>query len=168
MDPENVEACGAKASSTASVATAAGRDPTERRGIATLAWEERDSYAWLLEAVALGGGAAALMALFGLPPVDLHSPVHYLGLMDPLCGMTRAVRLLALGDIRGAIRYNPGSLAIALGAILIIVRSAIGTLSGQWLVIVITHRRIVFGVAILSVALLWVNQQLHADLLLGV
>jgi len=30
-----------------------------------------------------------VLAAVGLPPVDLHGPLHYLGVMDPLCGMTR-------------------------------------------------------------------------------
>ena len=30
------------------------------------------------------------MALWGLPPVDLHGPLHRLGIMDPVCGGTRS------------------------------------------------------------------------------
>ena len=53
-------------------------------------WDDHDSLRPLTVVTVLACGAAAAMAIFGLPPVDLHGPWHYLGVMDPLCGMTRA------------------------------------------------------------------------------
>ncbi len=132
-----------------------------------LAWEEADRHSWLTVMVAGAGGAAAVLALVGLPPVDLHSPVHYLGLMDPLCGMTRAARLLALGDIRAAIAYNAASVGLAGAALLVIARFEIGTFSGRWASVVIRQRAVLLAAAFVLVALLWINQQLYADLLLG-
>jgi len=37
-------------------------------------------------------GATALR-IADVPDVDLHGPLHYLGIMDPLCGGTRATFL---------------------------------------------------------------------------
>jgi hypothetical protein len=59
-------------------------------------WRRRDDWHWLTLAAPVGIAAAVALAAFGLPPIDLHSPLHYAGVMDPLCGMTRAVRMLAL------------------------------------------------------------------------
>jgi hypothetical protein len=49
-------------------------------------WEPVDRHRWagLLAVAGLAAGGA--MAIFGLPPVDLHGPLHYAGIMDPLCG----------------------------------------------------------------------------------
>lgn len=49
-------------------------------------------------AFALAVGTIALR-VFGLPPIDLHSPLHRAGIMDPLCGGTRAALAAAHGDI---------------------------------------------------------------------
>lgn len=49
-------------------------------------------------AVALCGlMAAVVLAVFGLPPADLHGVLHRLGVMDPLCGGTRSVYLTLHG-----------------------------------------------------------------------
>jgi len=63
--------------------------------IGWLRWslEPRDAHR-----VATGPGAAAAlaaaagMAVFGLPPVDLHGLLHHVGIMDPLCGTPVAYR----------------------------------------------------------------------------
>jgi hypothetical protein len=54
--------------------------------------------------VALG---AIALRILGVPSVDIHGPLHYLGIMDPLCGGTRATFLLLASDPVGAARYNP-------------------------------------------------------------
>ncbi|HEX9765275.1 MAG TPA: DUF2752 domain-containing protein [Nitriliruptorales bacterium] len=61
-------------------------------------------------------GRATLLGTLGMPPVDLHLPTHRLGIMGPLCGMTRSVARAATGEIVGAWRYNPGGLASVTGA----------------------------------------------------
>jgi hypothetical protein len=67
----------------------------------------------------------------GLPPVDLHAPLHYLAVMDPLCGMTRGVRLVARGDLAGAVRYNPAAPLVPFGGGLLLVRAAHGHRTGR-------------------------------------
>lgn len=106
------------------------------------------------------------MARFGLPPVDIHSPLHHLGVMDPLCGMTRAVVALAMGDVRTALLYNPASLLLAVGAGFICTRSVIGLTRGRWLAATVTWRRTSIVVIVVLTLALWANQQLHADLLM--
>lgn len=110
-------------------------------------------------------GASALATL-GLPPVDIHSPLHFIGIMDPLCGMTRATRALALGDLATAIRYNPASPLLPLGAALVLARALIGWRTGRWLGFVIRWRRSAAVLAIVLVALLWWHQQANAELLM--
>ncbi len=132
----------------------------------TFGIEEFDRYRPLTLLTLVGIAGALALRILGLPPVDLHSPLHYLGLMDPLCGMTRAVRALARGDIGNALEYNPASLALALGAVLVLTRTALGLLAHRWIAIRVSRRPLWILVAVGLLAL-WVNQQLHADLLLG-
>jgi hypothetical protein len=72
-----------------------------------LTWADHDQHARLSRLVITGLAAGTAMAIFGLPPVDIHGPLHYLGIMDPLCGSTRGARLALLGHIAQAWRYNP-------------------------------------------------------------
>ena len=133
-------------------------------GMARLIADDADHHVgWLLAAFAAGLAAMAL-ALFGLPSVSVHGPLHYLGIMDPLCGMTRATRLLARGDVPAAWRYNPGGFLLAALAILVIARGALGRVSGRWWRVDI-DRRLVGSAGALILALLEINQQLHASLL---
>ena len=113
---------------------------------------------------AAGGLAAIALAIFGLPPVAIHGPLHYLGIMDPLCGMTRATRLFARGDLPAAWRYNPASFLVAALALLILTRGAVGRLTDRWWR-VSADRRLVGLAVVLLVGVLEINQQLHASLL---
>jgi len=121
--------------------------------------------------MALAGVAAALaMASIGLPPVDIHGPLHYLGIMDPLCGATRAVRSAAMGDWSASWRYNPVGVPLVLGATLFVLRAAVGSLTGRWVRIhvswsLVWRRARWLVIAVLLVAL-EVDQQSHASLLL--
>ena len=81
--------------------------------------------------VVMAGLAAITMAVFGLPPVDVHGPWHYLGVMDPLCGMTRAVLLLARAHIARAVEYNPASPLLAAFGAVVLVRAAVGRSTGD-------------------------------------
>lgn len=111
----------------------------------------------------------AAMAVWGLPPVDLHGPLHYAGVMDPLCGGTRSVRLTFAGRWGEAWRYNPLGPFLAIGAVLVVARTFVGVVSGRWLTVVPAPRwwarwwvwvpAVVLGVA------LEVNQHAHAALL---
>jgi hypothetical protein len=127
-----------------------------------VSWADRDRYSRLAPIVLGCGLGAIMLALFGLPPVDLHSPLHWLGIMDPLCGMTRAVRLFAGGDLVDAARYNPAVFALALAAGGILTRSAIGHARGRWLEISVHRSRATTWLVAGAIGLLWVNQQLNA------
>jgi hypothetical protein len=119
-------------------------------------------YAW----VALGGLVlGAVMAVFGLPPVDVHGPLHYLGIMDPLCGGTRSVWVAMSGDIATSWRYNPLGIVLVVGAAATLVRLVLGLLTGHWLNV---HVRSWMPLALVGgvlFALLTIRQQLNADLL---
>src|SRR5260370_17429443 len=51
--------------------------------------------------------AALLLAIFGMPPVDLHGLLHYVGVMDPFCGGTRSVSLTLPAPLRAAAPFHP-------------------------------------------------------------
>jgi hypothetical protein len=132
-----------------------------------LKWEEIDRHrVWTLLAVA-GLLAGLVLAVAGLPPVDLHGPLHRLGIMDPLCGATRGVRLMLRGDLAGAWRYNPAAPPLVAGAVLAALRAGVGMVTGRWLTLQLRWTRRYLVVAGLLVAVLWVNQQAHAAMLLG-
>ena len=132
-------------------------------------WQTHDGHRLVTVVAFLGVAAAAMMALIGLPPVDLHGPLHYLGIMDPLCGGTRAARYTMRGDLDQAWRYNPlGILAVA-GAVAAAGRAVGGMLTRRWVTVAIgwtpPRRRLVIGLILAVVAVLEVRQQLLAALL---
>ncbi|GAU64695.1 hypothetical protein SSP35_01_00310 [Streptomyces sp. NBRC 110611] len=104
------------------------------------------------------------MALFGLPPVDLHGPPHRAGVMGPLCGGTRGVHAAMLGHFGEAWRYNPLSVVLVAGALTVVVREALGRLGGRWLNLRVRRRPMTVLALVLLVALT-VRQQAYADLL---
>jgi hypothetical protein len=115
--------------------------------------------------IALGGLAiAVLLAVFGLPRVDLHGPLHYLGVMDPLCGGTRSVYLTLHGQLREAIRYNPAGPVLVVAALAVLIRAAVGRLTGYWVRLHLP-RRLAIAVGVVALVALEVNQQLHVSLL---
>ena len=126
-----------------------------RRGVENPLWTR----------IALCGLAiAVLLAVFGLPPVDLHGPLHYLGVMDPLCGGTRSVYLTLHGHLREALRYNPAGPVLVVAALAVLFRAAAGRLTGYW-VRVHLPRWLAIAVAVVALVALEVNQQLHVALL---
>lgn len=140
--------------------------PASSDGGIRLAWATRDSMRGFTVAALLGGVVFVALGIFGLPKADLHSPLHYAGLMDPLCGMTRAMRSLAAGDLTLAWRYNPGSYVIAFLGAAFTARWVVGVATGRWLTITLPSRRATLLMVWLVTVALWVNQQLHADLLM--
>lgn len=78
------------------------RTVTGPRPLLRISLERRDRHWWLTLLGGLALAIAAAMAIFELPPVDLHSPLHKIGIMDPLCGGTRAARYTAQGDLAEA------------------------------------------------------------------
>lgn len=135
-------------------------------GLVALTWDSHDAHP-RLRSVALGGLAAAVaLAVVGLPPVDLHGPLHRAGIMDPLCGGTRSLRAALRGDLAGAWHLNPLGPVLVGGAMAVLARTVVGWGSGRWLTVRVAWRRpAVRAVLALAAALLAVNQQLHADVL---
>lgn len=131
-----------------------------------LAWDAFDAHrraTGLAVLVLVAGGA---LAVAGLPPVDLHGPLHRVGIMDPACGMTRATRLLFRGDLAGATAYNPASIALGVAAALLAVRALVGGITHRWLNLRWHRARpLALPVAAVALAVLEIRQQLQAGLL---
>jgi len=72
-----------------------------------LFWNDHNRWEWLGRVALVGLAAGAVLAIAGLPPVDVHGPLHYVGIMDPLCGGTRGLRLMMRGHLASAWRDNP-------------------------------------------------------------
>src|SRR6266568_964455 len=136
------------------------------RGV-ELVWAGTDRWPQLGYLAAGGLLAVAAMAVVGLPPVDLHGPLHYLGVMDPACGLTRGVVALARGRLATAWTYNPASPLVLAGGVGALVRLVIGRRTGRWLEVRIAphRRRLAMLLAALALLGLWANQQQHAALL---
>jgi len=121
-------------------------------------------------AVAVAGAlAAAALAAWGLPPVGLQGPLHRLGVMDPLCGGTRAAYFAVTGRWALAWHYNPlGPLAVIASAAMTL-RAATGLLSRRWLAVdvTLTRRRLraLYAVAAVGIVVLGVRQQMMAEML---
>lgn len=113
---------------------------------------------------------AVVMAVTGLPPIDLHGPNHWFGIMDPLCGGTRAARYTVQGHWALAWTYNPlGVLAVLLvGAT--VLRAIIGVLTHRWVTVTVrwTRRRrwIALTALVVLVIVLEIRQQGRADFLM--
>ena len=142
-----------------------------RRLPVRLAIDPRDRYRWITLAsiglLAIAGG----MAAFGLPPIDLHGPNHWFGIMDPLCGGTRAARYTALGEWGLAWKYNPVGIVTVVAVGLLVLRASVGALTRRWIALDIRWtKRGRWGVAIVGVLLLIaleIRQQGRADLLMA-
>ena len=144
---------------------------TARRLPVRLAVDSRDRYRWITLAaiglLAIAGGMAAR----GLPPIDLHGPNHWFGIMDPLCGGTRAARYTALGEWGLAWKYNPLGIATVNAVALLVLRASVGVLTGRWVALDITWTKrgrwaTGFVVALLLIAL-EIRQQGRADVLMA-
>ena len=136
---------------------------------AHLAWSDRDAHRWATWLALLALTVAAALAIVGLPPLDMHGPLHKWGIMDPLCGGTRAARFAAQGNLVQAWRYNPLSIVVVFSALVVVGRSIVGLVTRRWANIEFRwtrrRRRWVIGVMVTLLALLEVRQQGRADLL---
>lgn len=137
--------------------------------------DRHDAHPWITRVTTglalLGVAVAAAMAVWGLPPVDLHGPLHHAGVMTPGCGGTRAARLTAQGDLVGAWTYNPLGLVVVVGAALVLARTTTGLLTRRWVNLHLSlstrQRRAVWLVVIVLLVLLEIRQQQRADLLMA-
>jgi hypothetical protein len=130
-----------------------------------LRWEREDRHPTLAPLAAAGLLVAGVLAVVGLPRVDLHGPLHHLGIMDPLCGMTRGTVVLLRGQLGQAVAYNPASPLLIAGALLALGRWLVGRLTSRWLDATLRPTPRTVGLAAAMVLVLWVNQQAHAALL---
>ncbi len=136
-----------------------------------LGMERRDTHRAVTIVSAAGLTAAVAMAVFGLPSVDLHGPLHQIGIMSPTCGATRAAWFTARGDLALAWTYNPlGILAVAAAA-LAVARTVMGLATTRWVRWAVTttpwKRRVLYLAALTLVLALEVRQQSRAGLLMG-
>lgn len=119
----------------------------------------------------LGLIAGVLMAALGLPPVDLHGPLHHMGIMDPFCGGTRAAYYTLRGQGSLAWRYNPLGLLAVLAASVAVARAAAGLLTRRWMNVTTSwspaRRRALVAAVVVAVAALEVRQQMIAPLLMA-
>lgn len=132
-----------------------------RRG---LRLDRVDDYRWLTGLAGLLVGGVAVLAMTGVPTVDPHGPLRYLGIMDPLCGATRAMYLSVHGRLRDALTYNPAAPILLATAGAILLRAAAGVLTHRWLTVVLP-RYLSVAMLVAALAVLEVNQQSHAALL---
>jgi drug/metabolite transporter (DMT)-like permease len=114
--------------------------------------------------------AGVVMAVLGLPPVDLHGPLHHLGIMDPFCGGTRAAYYTLRGQGGQAWRYNPLGMLAVLAASVAVARAAAGMVTRRWVNLTVTwspaRRRAMVAAVLMAAAALEVRQQMIAPLLM--
>ena len=137
-----------------------------------LSWsiEDHDQYGSVTVVAILGVIAAFAITAFGLPPVDFHGPLHYIGIMDPFCGGTRAARYAAAGNLQMAWKYNPLGIVAVAGGAAIVARALVGLTTKRWVSPTIhwtkKGRRTVLIITGLLLIVLEVRQQLIAEMLL--
>lgn len=131
-----------------------------------LRWDDRDRHPTWTRLALVGVPLTGLLAVLGPPPIDLHGPLHYLGVMGPTCGMTRGVMWFVRGDLARAWQFNPASLLVIPGMVLLLGRATIGRLSSRWVNVAVQRRPWLWVVAALIV-LLAIRQQLNADFLVA-
>lgn len=129
---------------------------------------DRNPLHWPTIAAAATVLAAIALRVMGVPTIDLHPPLHHLGVMDPLCGGTRATYLLLSGDVAGAARYNPVVFPLAAIVLAVLIRAGVGILTGRWLEVRLSRnaRRALLAALGVTLVVLAVRQQLHAELLM--
>lgn len=137
-----------------------------RRPFFEMSWDRSDHYRWVTVLATTGMTIGVLLALLGLPSLDIHGPLHHLGIMSPTCGATRALRLVFLGQLSQSLAYNPLGLVLVVGATASLARHLYGVLSGRWLNVHISRGRTAILLAVGLVLLLEINQQAHAPLLM--
>src|SRR5918994_1068538 len=136
---------------------------TNRRAVGVRVVRSRRGRPTSLTVVAaVGLAVGAVLAAFGMPPVDLHSPLHHMGIMDPLCGMTRGSAATMRGDLREAWWYNPASPAVIAGGFVLVARWVVGRFTGLWVDVRVRATPLVIAVVGLALVALEVHQQLHS------
>lgn len=114
-----------------------------------------------------GLAIGVVLAIVGLPPLDLHGPPHYLKIMDSLCGMTRGSVALLRGHVNEALRYNPASPLVLLAGVAGVGRGLLGAWHDRWLAVQVRWTPSLVAAAGLPLLALEIRQQLNVDLLTG-
>jgi hypothetical protein len=130
-------------------------------------WEAHDRHPTTTRLVVIGIPLLILLAVVGLPPVDIHGPLHYLGIMGPTCGMTRGVMWTARGDLIRAWQFNPGSLLVIPTMVALTARMTYGKTTGRWLNLHIRWRPWLWMIPAVVILLLAIRQQINIDFLLA-
>jgi hypothetical protein len=129
-------------------------------------WDDHDRHRTWTGLALLGIPLTVLVSVLGLPPIDLHGPLHDLGVMGPTCGMTRGAMWFSRGDLARAWMFNPASLLVVPAMAALLARAALGWLTGRWLSMEVRWRPWLWMIPALLILLLSIRQQLNADLLL--
>lgn len=133
--------------------------------------EPSDRHRGLTWAAMVGAGSSLALLLAGLPPIDLHPPWHFFGIMDPLCGGTRSARLTMHGEFADAWRYNPLGIVAVFAAFSVTLRTTLGATTGRWvdvrLRLPVMVLRLLWALAVIAVVALAVRQQQIAELLMA-
>jgi hypothetical protein len=124
---------------------------------------DRDPMVWLSLLAAAGLVVAAGLAVFGMPPIEVHAPTHHFGIMVPACGMTRGAAATLRGDLTEAWWYNPASPLVIAGGIAATARWLVGRLTGRWVAARVRATALLIVITVVVLAVLEVNQQLHVD-----
>jgi len=132
----------------------------------TVAWEAEDGQRPLTLLAVAGVVLGALLAMLGLPPLDVHGPLHFVGVMDPLCGATRAVRYALRGEWALSWRYNPLGIPLVMGGVVFLVRAAVRFVTHRWVTVQIRWSRWMFLAVGFLVVALEIRQQALAELLM--
>lgn len=134
---------------------------TDRRLVSIDDDDEMRWTRWVAGLIVVG---ALYLRLSG-PTIDTDGVLTSLGIVDPFCGGTRGMSALLRGDLGIAWRWNPLAPGVAVFAVLLIARLAVGFASHRWVNVGGRRRSwLMFVGAVLAVV--WVNQQLQADRLI--
>ncbi|MFP5330790.1 MAG: DUF2752 domain-containing protein [Acidimicrobiia bacterium] len=142
-------------------------DRSTRHPLVSFRWERYDRHPTITRLALIGIPLTLLLAVLGLPPIDIHGPLHYLGVMGPTCGLTRGVMWTVRGDLGRAWQFNPASLLVVLTLIGLTIRAAFGRTTGRWLTLHIRQRLWLWLISALLAVLLALRQQNNIDLLLA-
>ena len=142
-------------------------DSSIRHPLVSLRWERNDRHPTITRLALFGIPLTVLLAVLGLPPIDIHGPLHYLGIMGPTCGLTRGVMWTVRGDLARAWQFNPASLLVVLTLIGLTIRAVFGRTTGRWLTLHLRRRPWLWRIPALLAILLAVRQQDNIDLLLA-
>lgn len=144
-------------------------DQTILRGPAVrFLWESHDRHPTSTRLVLIGIPSTVLLAVVGLPRVDTHGPLHYLGVMGPTSGMTRGVMWGARGNVLGAWQFNPASLLVIPTMVGLTPRAAYGRITNRWLNLSIRWWPWLWTIPAVLIPLLSIHEQLNVDFLLAI